>query len=210
MTRGVLLQSDDPEKALEEFSIEPRYSLLTDTYADQNYPVVIVNETIIKHGFLDRYHTLDIVAHYLRNLPALVGMMDIGVKASFVTRSDYSGNYERSAGYPPRAKSPLMSAWSTFKAQSAPRTIGFFLILVFLDLTLIRHGSKTTTKPKKRGMTPEAGVWSALAALSAFALLELTTVIVYSGDALLLREAFPFGVCTDVLVLVAISEVLHR
>lgn len=204
MTRGVLLQSDDPEKTLEEFSIEPRYSILTDTYADQNYPVVFVDETIIKHGFLDRYHTLDIVAHYLRNLPALMNMLDLGVRASFITRNDYSGNYERSVGHPPRAKSPFMSAWSTFKAQSAPRTIGFFLVLIFLVWLLFRHSNRTTMEPTKRG------IWSVLAALSVFALLELLTVILYSGDALLLREAFSVGVCMDLLVLTVVSEVLHR
>ncbi|MDR0898558.1 MAG: hypothetical protein LBN04_11990 [Oscillospiraceae bacterium] len=209
MTRGVLMQSQNPEDTLADFGISPRYSILADTYADQNYPVTQVSNELLQQEFLAQYDTLDISTYYMTHPGALLNMLDIGVKASFVTRSDFSGNYERSVGLPARAKSPFMGFWSTFKTRSAPRTLGFFLILSFLLLFLYHREKLPGTRGKKKGEV-KWGVWMTLAALIGFALMQLLGVILLSGDALLPRETFIFSVCMDLMTLFALSELLHR
>jgi hypothetical protein len=209
MTRGVLYQSTDPVKTLAEFGIPARYSLLTDTYADQNYPLAFVEDDILQFGFLDQYTIGDIVAHYLRNPAQLLNMVDIGVQASFTSRPDFSGNYEQSRGLPARAKSPFMAIWSTFKSQSAPRTIGFFIIVGLVILLSFRQNLKPGVKVSEETRLSGAIVGTMLA-LMIFALAEITTVVIYSGDTELLRESFIFGVCLDLMILFAFSELLHR
>lgn len=207
LTRGPLLQSEDPEETLASFGIAARYSVLADTYSDQNYPVVIAESGVLDVGFLDQYTISDILLYYIRHPGDMISMIDIGVKAAFVTRPSYSGNYERSAGLPEQAKTPFMSIWSTFKSQSAPRTIGFLAILIVAILVVYYRRSKPFPSAEERR---QSFLFEALVALVVFSLFELATVILCSGDAELVRESYVMGVSLDLFTILFISEVLHR
>ncbi len=203
MTRGVLFQAKDPEAALAEFGIEPRYSLLTDTYASQMFPVAQMDSPVLQNGFFDRYDTKEVCIYYLRHPTALLGLFDIGIQNSFASRPDYSGNYEKSVGLPPMAKSPFPALWSTFKAQSAPKTVGSVFILVMI-FVLVRR--------RKRNIQSESVALSRtlLDVVLVFSAVELLTVLVMSGDSELIRESFLMGASIDVLVMIFLMELLQK
>ena len=205
MTRGVLFQADDPEKALAFFGIEPRYSVLTDTYASQSFPVADITSGVLDEGFLDRYDTGEVALYYLTHPVDLVSLFDVGAHSAFITLSDFSGNYERSAGLPPRAKSPVMAVWSTIKEQSAPRTAGLVLLLG-VALIFFRRGKKADT-PEGEAET----MFTMLCVLLiVFAMVEMLTVLVMSGDSLLVRQSFLMSIFIDILFVLFLSEVLHK
>lgn len=203
MTRGVLFQADVPTKALEFFGIEPRYSVLTDTYGDQEYPVVLPDDGVLDEGFFDHYDTADVLCYYLTHPAALLGMFDRGVHQAFITRSDYSGNYEQSVGLPPMAKTPFMSLWSTFKEQSAPKTAGMVLLLA---VVVLMRRKQATQEEERR----EARYKELIGVFIIMTVLELLTVLLMSGDSELLRESFLMGLSVDLLAVLFITELLHR
>ena len=205
MTRGVLFQADDPEETLEFFGIEPRYSVLTDSYAAQSFPVADIYSGVLDEGFLDEYDTGEVLLYYVTHPLDLVSMFDVGAHSAFITRSDFSGNYERSAGLPPMAKSPMMSIWSTFKEQSAPKTAGLVLLLG-AALIFFRRGHKDETP---EGEAEKVFTMLCLL-LIIFAIVQLLTVLVMSGDSLLVRQSFLMSVFIDILVVLFLSEVLHK
>lgn len=205
MTRGVLFQADDPEEALEFFGIEPRYSVLTDSYAAQNFPAADLSSGVLDEGFLDQYDTGKVALYYVTHPLDLMSLFDVGVHSAFITRSDFSGNYERSAGLPVRAKSPSMSIWSTFKEQSAPKTAGLILLLG-AALVFFRRKSKDDTPEGEAEMT----FTMLCMLLIVFAILQMLTVVVMSGDSLLVRQSFLMSVFIDILVVLFLSEVLHK
>lgn len=118
MTRGVLFEATDPEKALAQFGIEARYSVLTDTYSTQSYPVVLPESGALDEGFLDQYTTSDVTLYYLRHPIQLLGLFEVGVRNAFFTRTDYSGNYEQSSGMPARQRH--CSSLSGQRSRSVP------------------------------------------------------------------------------------------
>ncbi len=203
MTRGVLFQAKDPERALAEFGIEPRYSLLTDTYADQMFPVARTDSCVLQEGFFDRYDTKRICVYYLRHPMSLLGLFDIGIQNSFASRPDYSGNYEKSTGLPPMAKSPFPALWSTFKEQTAPKTVGSVFILVMI-FWLIRR--------RKRNAADDSVMLSRtlLDVVLVFAAVEMLTVLIMSGDSELMRESFFMGASIDILVMIFLVEMLQK
>lgn len=203
MTRGVLFQADDPTKALAFFGIEPRYSVLTDTYGDQEYPVVLPEDGVLDEGFFDHYSTVDVLGYYLIHPTAMLGMFDRGVHQAFITRSDYSGNYEQSVGLPPMAKTPFMSIWSTFKEQSAPKTAGMVLLLAVV--VLVRKKQKTLEEERR-----EARYKELIGVFIVMAVLEILVVLLMSGDSVLLRESFLMGMAIDLLSVLFVTELLHR
>ncbi len=205
MTRGVLFQADDPEKALAFFGIEPRYSVLTDTYAAQSFPVADVSSGVLDEGFLDQYDAGEVALYYVTHPLDLMNLFDVGAHSAFITRSDFSGNFERSAGLPPRAKSPVMAIWSTFKERSAPQTAGLLLLLC-IALIFFRR--------KKKDDTPEGEAEKMFTMLCTllvvFAMVEMLTVIVMTGDSILVRHSFLMSVFIDILIVMFISEILHK
>ncbi len=205
MTRGVLFQSANPEDSLAFFGIEPRYSVLTETYAEQSFPVADVNTGVLDEGFLDKYTTPDVLLYYLSHPLEMVGLFDVGVSSSFDARWDYSGNYEQSAGMPPRAKALLVSLWSTFKEQSAPRTAALVLLLA-VGFLFFRRG--------KTADTPEGEAESTFTILCVllflFSVVQMMTLLIMTGDSQLVRQSFLMGMFIDVMFVLFVSEALHR
>lgn len=206
MTRGVLFEATDPEKALAQFGIEARYSVLTDTYSTQSYPVVLPESGALDEGFLDQYTTADVTLYYLRHPIQLLGLFEVGVRNAFFTRTDYSGNYEQSSGMPARAKALFLSIWSTFKERSAPQTAASLLLLVVAFLFFRRKADEKLESGREA-----ASVYTMLSVLLFAAVtVELMTVVILSGDSLLLRQSFLMGCLIDLLAIMACTEGLHR
>ncbi len=206
MTRGVLFQANDPEKALAQFGIESRYAVLTDVYATQSYPVVLPDSGALDEGFLDRYTTADVAMYYLRHPTHAFGLFEEGVSSAFFMRTDYSGNYEQSSGMPTRAKTLFMALWSTFKEQSAPQTAAS-LLLMMLAFLLLRGRSRSGKQETK----DQAGAYTMLCVVMFVALsVELLTVVIMSGDSLLLRESFLMGCMIDQMAIMACTEGLRK
>ena len=67
---------------------------------------------------------------------------------------------------------------------------------------------------KKKEDTPEGEaekIFTMLCALlTVFAMVELLTVIVMTGDSMLVRQSFLMSVFIDILVVLFLSEVLHK
>jgi len=206
MTRGVLFEAYDPEEALGEFGIPVRYAILADTYASQEFPVVLPSSGVLDDDFFSRYDAGSVTLYYIRHPGYMFALFNLGVQQAFITRSDYSGNYEKSAGLPAKAKSPFMSLWSTFKEQLAPNTAAAVIILVLI-LAVINRQKKTGNKEEDERVRKKKALIRMMAVLSAVYLL---TVLTMSSDSELLNESYFFSVFIDVLFLTFISEVLHR
>lgn len=201
MTRGVLLESTNPEETLSEFGIQPNYAILTDTDANDFYPLTNPNNDNLKYGFYNKYDAKDIAFYYFRHPGAMISMIDIAVKSAFDIRTSYSGNYEQSYGMPPKAKSLFWSIWSNFKSTSAPKTIGF-LVILFLGVGIIFRKSILS-----RRSTVVAETMILIAFVGLF---QVILTIIMSGDSELNKHNFIFSVSVDLLCYFFFSEILHK
>jgi len=206
MTRGVLLQSSNPEETLKSFGIDGAYSTLADVSLYEEYLLAEISNPLLQNGFLDRYHTNDIVAYYLRHPQALAGMLELAVQSSFEIRRAYCGNYERSAGMPKMAKSISWSAYSTYKIRSAPKTLGFVLFLIAAYYLMVRK------RLRVKGMFVREYVNYLLTmiTITMIGIIHIILVIIQSGDAQLVQFNFILGLCIDLLIFFVGSEILHR
>lgn len=206
MTRGVLLQSSDPEKTLREFGIAPSYTLLTDASLYDQYALTDEEEYYLQNGFLNQYSTADVAVHYLRHPGSMVSMLDLGVKSAINLRREYCGNYERSTGMPARGKSIFFSAYSIFKSRSLPHTLAFPLLLVLVCTLLSRNGWWRKKEPDRFYYV----YFSTTLMAAAIAFVHLAEVVCFSGDAQLTQYNFIAGFSLDCLILFTLAELLHR
>lgn len=205
MTRGVLFEATDPEKALAQFGIEARYSVLTDTYSTQSYPVVLPESGALDEGFLDHYTTSDVTLYYLRHPIQLLGLFEVGVRNAFFTRTDYSGNYEQSSGMP-RGKGAVPFYLVNVQGAFRPAN-GGVAAPAGRRLPLFRRKADEKLESGREA----ASVYTMLSVLLFAAVtVELMTVVILSGDSLLLRQSFLMGCLIDLLAIMACTEGLHR
>jgi hypothetical protein len=207
MTRGVLFQASDPEKALEEFGIDASYAVLADTSSYDDYPLVNADSKALDKGFYDKYNSTKIAFYYFKHPKAMISMLDIAVKSSFNIRSGLGGNYEKSVGMPKMAKSLFWSFWSNFKANSAPKTLGFVVILFIAAIVLFRPRSlKLIKEYKERGSIP----FDIILILFGIAISQALITIFNSGDTELSQHLFLQSAAIDLIIYFCFAEVLHR
>lgn len=206
VTRGVLLQSQNPDEALEEMGLDTSYSLLTDESLYDYVPVSEISNPVLQQGFLDQFNAADVALHYLRHPEKMVLMWNNAIVSALHLRRDYCGNYERSTGMPPMGKSVFFSMWSIFRERSLPGTIGYLVLLVVA--VILMSGAKVfNRKAVKRW---DYVYFTTMLAAAAIGLGDITAVICRSGDAQLVQCSMTFGVVLDLLFYFVVAEILHK
>lgn len=149
---------------------------------------------------------MDVLLYYFRHPNNLMGMFEVGVSDAFVMRADFSGNYEKSAGMPEKAKTLFMALWSTFKEQSAPQTAASLLLMAVAFLIFLGKNRK------KKGVDQmKESAYSTLGMVMFLSVsVELMTVLVMSGDSLLIRETFLMGCLIDQMALMVCAEAMRK
>ncbi len=207
MTRGVLFQSKNPSKTLEEFGIDPSYEMLTDASSYDYLPLVKAeNKEVLDEGFYDHYTIQDILTYYVRHPGEMFSMLDVAIKASFTIRRSYCGNYEIQVGLPPQAKSLFWSGWSTFKDVSAPKTIGYVILLVAGIIML--YGKSYSLRPERDRRSTV--MVDTLILVLAVGLSQAIITIINSGDAELVQHCFLLGFGIDIMSYFVLAEILHK
>lgn len=210
MTNGVLLRAENPEETLQDFGIDPRFETLADASAYADYPYALPGNPEILRDFLDRYSLGPIILHYVRHPFAYIGMLELSFSSSFSPMRSYVGNFEASSGREERTQNAMFTYYSNFKSNSLPRTLGFLVILGGVYWSLFRH---------RRGLQHFVTRWTlrerqimldTFLLLFAVAVAHLSAILCLSGTAELERYKMICGVCVDGMVLLFISEILHR
>lgn len=205
MTRGVLLQSNDPEETLQEFGIDGSYALLADVSLYDEYPLADETEYYLQNGFLDHCPVQRIALHYLQHPGSMISMLDLGAQSAVNLRRESCGSFERSTGRSPMSKTIAFAAWSIIKLRSFPRTIAFPLLLVIVCILLSRKKGVAQKNPDRFYYV----YFCTTILTAAVMILNLFVVICCSGDAQLVQYNFIAGFSLDCLVLFTVSELLH-
>lgn len=206
MTRGVLFGSSNPAQTLGEFGIDPSYELLTDASAYDDLPFVRAGDESLYHGFMDQYTVSDVAVYYLRHPGSLLGMIDVSIGAGMDIRRSSCGNYEMSAGLPEKAKSLFWSGWSTFKMTSAPRTIGYLVLLTGAVFFLFYKGYSIRPAKDRRNTIFLDLLMTVLGVL----LSQSVVVIINSGDAEMVQRMFLVGLSLDIMTYCVFAELQHK
>ena len=206
MTRGVLFVSDDPGETLREFDMPANFELLADTSLYNSLPITYISDPIIQNDFLPAYSTGQITFYYLRHPGRFLRMEDQAIRAGFSIRRDYCGNYERNAGMRPQARSIFWCTWSTYKDNSAPKTIGF--LIVVLAVACVLYGRGYTLRPLEERRDTVLLDFQVLFFVLCIA--QAANVIIHSGDAELVQHCFLIGLAMDLMTYGVFAELLHR
>lgn len=208
MTRGVLLQSEDPEEALAEFEIAPQYAMLTDVSAYDGYALTRAENAELEEGFYDHYSELSVAFYYVRHPFSMLSMLDLATKSAMNIAREYCGNYEREAGHEPMARSVFWAGASIFKVRSAPHTLGYLAVLIVAYFLLLR---RRKISRRRRREEPQNRIWLLMMVVLTFIGIGVSIyAIIGGGDTQLVQYSFFLGAAMDLIVFYIAASGLNR
>jgi hypothetical protein len=207
MTRGVLMESENPETALQSFGINEQYAILKEnTYYDQ-YGTVDVKSDLLEQNFYSRYGFVSILKYYVTHPDQLGSILDTAAESAYTIKPAAMGNYEKSAGKEFRAQSHFFTLYSTLKKKLAPRTFAFILLWMAVITGVYMPSFVSAVRSRDyRGM-------QRLFVILATMLVGLSGIVVSiigAGDADIAKHEFLFTLAFDLVTFQAISSVIGR
>lgn len=207
MTRGVMMQSDNPETALKSFGINEQYAILREnTYYDQ-YGTVDVKSDILEKDFYSQYGFVSVLKYYLANPAQMGSILDTAAKSAYTIKPAAMGNYEKSVGKEFRAQSHFFTLYSMLKEKLAPRTFAFILLWMAVIIGIFTPSFVTAAKAGNfRGL-------QRLLLIIATMLVGLSGIfvsIIGAGDADIAKHEFLFTLSFDLVTFFTVSSVIGR
>ena len=190
MTRGLLMASEDPEKTLESFGIDPQYSILNEETYYEKYPHVDTSSEEMAEDFFSKYNFVSVSMYYLQHPKELGKMLDIAAKNAYSPRPAVLGNYLQNAGHTWGEQTHFFTLYDTLRSAVTPKSIGF-LILWCILATLINF------KNKHQRLI--------IAMMVLIALSQIGISIIGAGDADLAKHIFLFTLVFDIVNFIGIA-----
>lgn len=206
MTRGVLMTAANPEQALEEFSINPQYAVLTGTSYYQAISPETMNSVAMETTFFSKISPTGVAIYYLANPGQLYEMLNRSVNSSFNIRPAWLGNYQITQGYPAGAQTSFFTVWSYLKANYLPGNFGFIIIWMGVLIGVyVRFFRKGIIEKNERNTLRFVGLMTWLF----IGLWELYVAIITSGDTDTLGHLFIFSLTFDLISFVILGKFIH-
>ncbi|WP_187355188.1 hypothetical protein ['Paenibacillus yunnanensis' Narsing Rao et al. 2020] len=207
MTRGVLMTSENPEKALESLGMDKQFAILKEnTYYDQ-YGTADVKSEILQQDFFNHYGFVSILKYYVAHPGQFAKILDTAAESAYTIKPAAMGNYEKSAGQEFRAQSRFFTLYSILKESLAPKTFSFILLWMAVTLGMYMPSFVQAVKLRDaRGM-------QRLVLIAAAMLVGLSGIfvsIIGAGDADIAKHEFLFTLSFDLVLVLTVSGVAGR
>lgn len=207
MTRGVLLDSPNPEKDLKTFGIDKQFAVLSDTIYYDPFATVGVDSALLEDQFYSKYGFGSVLTFYITHPDRLGSILNKAAKNAFTIRPQVLGNYEKAEGKGFQAKSEFFTAYSTIKRAAAPKTFGFIVIWILVAAGLYAPGFVSAVKARDPRLIQKMLLVLTTAGIG---LAGIMVAIVGAGDADMAKHEFVFTVAFDLVTFLVISDTIGR
>jgi hypothetical protein len=193
----LLPDSPDPRGDLRELGLDPGLARYAGMNAYQKEAPL--GQPEIRRLFLERFGYGGLLRFYLRHPARLLDRLERAGRRAFVLRTRM-GNFDRSAGFPPGARSGRFAAWSSLRERLGGAS-GPWMILLILGGNLVASAFLV-----RRGATQLLG-WT-VAVLVAMAALEFLVCALgdYLGD--VSRHLYVFQGLVDLLLVFDLAAIV--
>jgi hypothetical protein len=207
MTRGILMESKDPEAALKPFGIDPQYAILDKSVYFESNTTVDLDSEILEKNFYSRYGFVSIVKYYITHPGQAGQMLDLAAKSAFIIRPPAMGNYEKAVGKPWGAQTNFFSEYSELKKHLTPRTFGF--IVIWISLVMGLYLPSFISALRSRNMR-KAARFPLIVMLILIGLSGIVVSFIGAGDADLAKHVFLFTAAFDLVTFLLVADAIRR
>lgn len=207
VTRGILENSKNPERDVEELGLDKKFSLLAHTTYYDKYTLEKSESALLNEEFYPKYGYGTIIKYYVLHPDRAFEKLDIAARHAYSIRPEVIGNYEKEAGKGYGKKTDFFSAWSSLKAIVFPKSfkfIVFFYALYYGGLMKFYIGRFKDSD--YRGMIR----MEAFGLMGLIGLLQFSVSFLGAGDADMAKHLFLFNVCFDFMFFAMVIYVINQ
>ncbi|SDC17395.1 hypothetical protein SAMN02799630_00718 [Paenibacillus sp. UNCCL117] len=207
MTRGVLMESRDPEAALRSFGIDEQFAALNRSIYYKPYSTVDVDSELLEQAFYSKYGFGSILGYYVTHPDQAGQMLNLAARSGFTIRPPAMGNYERTEGKPFGAQTTFFSGYSLLKDALAPKTFGFVIIWMTVVLGIYMPSFIAAVRARRA-----RSIWRLplVAMMMMIGLSGIFVSIIGAGDADLSKHEFLFTASFDLVTFVMAADLWGR
>ncbi|GAA3401741.1 hypothetical protein ACFFNY_13295 [Paenibacillus hodogayensis] len=207
MTRGVLMDSTDPEATLKTFGIDKQYAVLNRSNHYLAYTTVDVNSEVLEKEFYSKYGFVSILTYYMGHLDQAGKMLNLAARSGFTIRPPAMGNYELSVGKPFGTQTSFFSGYSVLKDALAPKTFGFIIIWTLLVVGMYMP---SFVEAARSGHVRHMVRTPLMTMMILVGLSGILVSIIGAGDADLSKHEFLFTASFDLVTFLTLADLLGR
>ncbi|MGL4571549.1 MAG: hypothetical protein ACRCVJ_10820 [Clostridium sp.] len=207
LNRGILLYEGDPDEILRDMNINEQYSLLENTIFFVDVSQIDLRDRDLVKEYYDHFTVGDIVKYYALHPSSMMKMIKIGFSNAYYIRPHTQGNYEKSAGYPPGAKSYFFSGWSLFQSDVLPHNL--LASMAYLGIFFF-YSVKRYKKARDNGDENDCLMEEAFLYIFLVGLFQIATSLIGAGDADLSKHEFMYNMSWDMMFLYFIVNALKK
>lgn len=192
---GILKDSPNPEKDLEELGLDSKLAVLAGTnYFMKSYPLDIRSESFKQDIYKNVSH-LKIAAFYLRHPDRLINKLQVAAFNGFYIKNGM-GNFEKAPGITYKQTANIMNGWSEFKSKIIPHSL-FFVVLFFAVFFIVLIYVFIRYKDVRNRL-----MCGTLMLIGVIGLSQFVLPVIGDGEADLSKHLFLFNVGFDMMFVV--------
>ncbi|QJD83609.1 glycan biosynthesis hexose transferase WsfD [Cohnella herbarum] len=194
VTRGILEDSPNPERDMEELGLDKKFSLLAGTTYYDKYSIENSESALMNERFYPNAGYGAVIKFYLLHMDRAFGKLDLAAKHAYTIRPLAIGNYEKSERKGYGAKTNDFVVWSSLKEKLFPKSFRFILLFYALYFgSLLKFYVDRFKNGNVRGMIR----LELFGLVGLIGLIQLSVSFLGAGDADLAKHLFLFNVCFD-------------
>jgi hypothetical protein len=195
----ILRHSPSPEQDLLELGLDAELAEYAGTISYM--PESAINDAGFPATLFASLGWSRVLRLYLRHPERLLDLASRGARSAFSLRPDGLGNFEKAAGFEPRALSHAFDVWSGFKAQVVPGSLAFLLAFLGLNLVLAVVCMRRAWRPRP----PVHRFPEVLLLLVIMSAMAFGTAVIGEGELDIVKHMFLFNVITDLIFVLDIA-----
>ncbi|MGN7457692.1 glycan biosynthesis hexose transferase WsfD [Paenibacillus pasadenensis] len=207
VTRGILQNTEHPERDLQEIGLDPKFAVLAGTTYYDKYQLEPVESELMQEEFYSKFGYLALLRYYALHADRAIDKLNEAASHAYQIRPTAMGNYEKSAGREPGAKSSFFSGWSSLKQQLFPGTFRFIVLFYAVFYGGLAYLYVAAWRGRRRA---DQFRLEALALPGLIGLSQLGVSFLGAGDADLAKHLFLYNVCFDLMFGLMAGWVAHK
>ncbi|GGC80039.1 hypothetical protein [Enterococcus wangshanyuanii] len=207
LTRGVMLETADPDSRMREGGINRQYGLEKGTTYFDEYSPVSPKSDQVKENFIGKAGTIWVVINYIYHPDEFNKLLDIAVQDVYFVKPSELGNYEEAAGGEPAQQTRFFTLYNRIKAAAYPKSFGFYILFSVALIGLYGVGFYNGVKEGKAGMIVRFFLITGFLVNMIFIFLSS---IIIKGDSDLIRLLFLVSLYFDLISLLLWSDIVGK
>ncbi|MCV2504546.1 hypothetical protein QQG10_01930 [Melissococcus plutonius] len=207
LSRGVMLETDKPDKRLSEGKINPQYGLEKGTSYHENYSPVSPKSSQVKKNLLNKTGLFWILNNYLHHPNEFQAMLNLDMQDIYFVKPKELGNYEKTNHYKPKQQVNFFTLYNRINAATFPKEFNFYLLFIIVIVGIYGVG---LYKGIKLNCTWMIFRFFFILGFSINLLLVFLLSVIISGDSNLVLHLFLASFYIDCLTILLLSDILGQ